>query len=49
MLDVEIEKNYSNEEALAHIKEIIDRVACRFTKTYSYVSNEKMEQDGYYK
>jgi hypothetical protein len=49
MLDVDIEKDYGNEEAVMHIKATIDRIAGRFTKTYSYICNEKMEQDGYYK
>jgi hypothetical protein len=49
MLDVEIEKNYNNDQAVSHIKVIVDRIASRFTKTYSYICNEKMEQEGYFK
>ena len=49
MLDVEIEKNYNYDQAVSHIKTIIDRIASRFTKTYSYICNEKMEQEGYFK
>jgi hypothetical protein len=49
MIDVKGEKQATSNEAIEYIKEIIDKITPRFTKAYIYLTNEKLEQEGYYR
>jgi hypothetical protein len=49
IIDIKTEKQVTSLEAIDYIKEIIDKITPRFTKSYVYVTNEKLEQEGYYR
>jgi hypothetical protein len=49
IIDVKTELQVSSAEAIDYIKEIIDKITPRFTKAYTYLTNEKLEQEGYYR
>jgi hypothetical protein len=49
MIEVKCDKQVSSSEAIDYTKEIIDKITPRFTKTYNYLTNEKLEQEGFYR